>query len=68
MLKALKYGICGIVIAYVLIILIEESFFIGMSYEAITVIVLLSSIICGCTGKIVDVLEQNNVNKEEVSE
>ncbi|GEM_PF-4011066 len=64
MIKTLKYGFYGMVISYILILLIEESFFIGLSRELITVIVVLSSIICGCTGKIIDTLE---INKDDAS-
>lgn len=63
MKKTIKYGFIGMVISYVLIVLAEEFFFIVVSYELVAVIAILSSIICGCTGRIVDTIEENNINK-----
>lgn len=69
MKRAIKYGFMGMVISYIMIWLAEESFFIGLSYELIAVIVILSSIICGCTGKIVDTIEvSNRVRADEAKE
>lgn len=64
MKRTLKYGFVGMLISFILIWIVEETFFIGFSYELIAVVVILSSIICGCTGKIVDTIEGNREDIE----
>lgn len=68
MLRIIKYGFYGMILSFFMIKALDYLFFIRVTDDFVIAAVVVSSIICGCTARVLNVLDLNYIVTNDTTE